>query len=344
MDIMQVTPQVETEKEINRNAVKQGRKFFSKMGFLLLLGTILVFGIQIGVAYLVNALRPEWLNNMDTYMIVTMVPMYLLGMPLLILLLKAVPAQRPERHKMSVGAILLAIIMSYSLMYISNLVGTTITSMLEKIRGEAIINDIEIVATSLNPILSMFFMVICAPIMEELIFRKVLVDRAVKYGEGVAIVLSGVVFGLFHANLSQLVYASALGMFFAFIYVKTGRLRYTVIIHMTVNFMGGVIAPFLLKILNTEETLALLESENVDAVMHGLKQILPGLILLLCYAVLVIGMVIAGVVLFIVFRKKFRLTPKGISLPKGKRLTTVYLNAGMISFVATIVAWIVWNL
>jgi len=43
-----------------------------------------------------------------------------------------------------------------------------------------------------------------APVCEELIFRKMLVTRALKYGEGVAILLSGLVFGLFHGDLNQI--------------------------------------------------------------------------------------------------------------------------------------------
>lgn len=40
------------------------------------------------------------------------------------------------------------------------------------------------------------------PIM-YLLFRKFLLDRVVDYGEAVAVILSGVMFGLYHANLSQ---------------------------------------------------------------------------------------------------------------------------------------------
>ena len=42
--------------------------------------------------------------------------------------------------------------------------------------------------------------VIIAPVMEELVFRKYLVDRLVPYGQKTAVVLSGLFFGLFHGN------------------------------------------------------------------------------------------------------------------------------------------------
>ena len=56
-------------------------------------------------------------------------------------------------------------------------------------------------------IVTFLYMVICAPILEEYIFRKLIVDRTVKYGQGVAVVLSGLMFGLFHGNLNQFAYA-----------------------------------------------------------------------------------------------------------------------------------------
>ena len=36
----------------------------------------------------------------------------------------------------------------------------------------------------------------------------------------------------------HLFYASTIGMFLAFIYVKTGKLRYTILMHMVINFFG----------------------------------------------------------------------------------------------------------
>ena len=52
------------------------------------------------------------------------------------------------------------------------------------------------------------FSVVLAPVMEELIFRKVLIDRTIVYGDKAAVVLSGLLFGVFHGNFHQFFYAS----------------------------------------------------------------------------------------------------------------------------------------
>ena len=83
------------------------------------------------------------------------------------------------------------------------------------------------------------FMVILAPIFEEIFFRKVVIDRLRRYGDLPAIIISGLVFGLIHGNFSQFFYAALLGMVFGAIYVHTGKLGYTIFLHMLINFMGS---------------------------------------------------------------------------------------------------------
>jgi len=163
------------------------------------------------------------------------------------------------------------------------------------------------------------------------------VDRTLRYGQGVAIVLSGLMFGLFHGNLNQFIYATALGMFLAFLYVKTGKLKITIAIHMIVNFMGSVVAVLLLKAIKFEELMALEENmSSVEAYTQHVMQLvmdnLAGYIAYLGYACLIFGSMIAGIVLFIVFRKRFKLEKGEVSIPKGQRFRTVILNPGMLAY------------
>ena len=57
--------------------------------------------------------------------------------------------------------------------------------------------------------------------------------------------LSAVCFGLLHQNFFQFFYALGLGLLMGYLYVRTGKLRYTILLHAIINFMGGVIAPLL---------------------------------------------------------------------------------------------------
>ena len=316
---------------------------FSKLGLMFLLGTIIIYALQYGVSWIIGQWKPEWLEDMTSSLIVSMVPMYLLGMPALIALVKKLPAIQPKQHTMKKWQFALALVMCFGVMYLSNYVGVFLAFLIGLFLGNPVSNDIAIIATSANMGVTFVIMVILAPLYEEYIFRKLIVDRTLRYGQGVAIVLSGLMFGLFHGNLNQFIYATALGMFLAFLYVKTGKLKITIAIHMIVNFMGSVVAVLLLKAIKFEELMALEENmSSMEAYTQHVMQLvmdnLAGYIAYLGYACLIFGSMIAGMVLFIVFRKRFKLEKGEVSIPKGQRFHTVILNPGMIAYC---VFWIV---
>ena len=95
--------------------------------------------------------------------------------------------------------------------------------------------------SSVNILPSFIFAVLIGPVLEELAFRKVLLDRLSCYSKKYTIILSGVMFGLFHTNLFQFFYACLIGIVFAYIYTITGKIRYTIILHMSVNFLHGIV-------------------------------------------------------------------------------------------------------
>ncbi len=102
-------------------------------------------------------------------------------------------------------------------------------------------NSIDVFLTG-NP-LAMVMVAILAPIFEELVFRKLLIDRTIRYGEFVAILFSSLAFGIFHCNLYQIFYAFAIGLILGYIYVRTGNMILTIIIHMAINGTSSVLYP-----------------------------------------------------------------------------------------------------
>ena len=195
-------------------------------------------------------------------------------------------------------------------------------------------------ATGSNMIVTFLYMVICAPILEEYIFRKLIVDRTVKYGQGVAVVLSGLMFGLFHGNLNQFAYAFLLGMFLAFLYVKTGELKVTIGLHMCINFMGAVVSVLLLKAIHLEEYQeVIMNGADSQAVMDYMMKYLPGWIGYMIYVLFILAVLVTGIVLFIVYRKKLKLELGQIA--KGRRFKTVIGNPGMICYCVFWIAMII---
>ena len=88
-----------------------------------------------------------------------------------------------------------------------------------------------------------FWMGIIAPVAEEMIFRWLIYLRLRDYMRmGAAAVISGLIFGIYHGNLVQAVYASLLGIVFAYILDISGCLWSSVLLHMGAN-IWSLISP-----------------------------------------------------------------------------------------------------
>ena len=307
------------------------QKAFSRMGlalFVMLVVTTLVQAVCSGV---VNVMAMQGNNLYETcpWLIwaISFLPLYVAGVPIGLAMMRRLPAvENPETASLSVGKLLKYLVMSIGVMYAGNLIGTGLSSLFS---GGSAENPLLNYVFDNSP-LKVIVIVILAPLVEEYIFRKQIIDRLSKYGEGVAIVFSGVTFGLFHGNLFQFFYACGLGMLFAYVYIRTRRLRYTVILHAVINLIGSVLGPWVLSQVDTD-VLSSLDPAAIAAMdQETLMAIAPGILLYGLYALLMIGLAIAGVVLLIVNRKKAELRPAAEELPKGQRFKTAYLNVGVV--------------
>ncbi len=79
---------------------------------------------------------------------------------------------------------------------------------------------------------------IIAPILEEVIFRKVIFGSLYKrMNFFLAALLSSLVFGAIHGELQHILVYSSMGFVFAYLYVKTKRILTPIIVHAALNTM-----------------------------------------------------------------------------------------------------------
>lgn len=77
---------------------------------------------------------------------------------------------------------------------------------------------------------------VISPLAEEVVFRGVIYNRLRRfYGPAVGIVVSGVLFGVFHGNPVQGVYGACLGMLMAYLYERSRRFLIPVLFHAVAN-------------------------------------------------------------------------------------------------------------
>ena len=79
---------------------------------------------------------------------------------------------------------------------------------------------------------------------EEMVFRGYFLGALRPHGDGIALVLSAFVFGLFHGNILQFPFAFLLGLVFGFVVVQTGSIWPAVLIHFGNNLMSVLLEYF----------------------------------------------------------------------------------------------------
>lgn len=86
---------------------------------------------------------------------------------------------------------------------------------------------------------------IIVPVVEELIFRGLIFNRIKnQYNTVAAILISSLMFGIYHMNLTQGLYATILGLCIAYVYNKVGNFLIPVMIHMSANIIVLIIGEF----------------------------------------------------------------------------------------------------
>ena len=311
--------------------LQPAKKAFSRIGFAM--SAIMVLSTLLQLLYILISKAiwgPEsWFISSSWGMwIGSFAPVYLVAIPVGLLIMRKLPTQKPEDNKLSFRQLFVFIPMSMCLMYIGNLIGNALSMLLS---GGQAQNALMNYAMDTNPI-KILVVVILAPLLEEFVCRKQIIDRTRQYGEKTAVFLSAFVFALLHKNLFQFFYAFALGIIFAYIYTRTGRLRYSVILHAVVNFLGSVVAPWVLSYVDLEAIANLDPNLPAEELMQTIMSILPGYLLLMVYANLLMGLSIFGLVLLLIRRKKTQWQQSDALLPQDKAGKTVLLNVGMILY------------
>ncbi len=90
-----------------------------------------------------------------------------------------------------------------------------------------------------QPFVAFLLLAVAAPLLEEILFRGIILHFLLKKtSPRTAIVLSALMFGLFHLNIWQFTGAFIMGIYFGFLYWKTRSLFYPVLFHFINNALA----------------------------------------------------------------------------------------------------------
>ena len=306
------------------------KKYFAKVGWFAFSAFLITTVVQIILANVVYALSSQLYHHHLFSNILSFIPMYCVAFPIAFLFLRPLPKITPVKSKMTAGNWFGGLCICIALMMAGNYVSNIFLTSVQGILGTETQNPVESMIES-APIWSTFlFAVVLAPILEEIVFRGIVCKRLLALGEGYAIIIPSAIFALFHGNFYQLFYAFTLGCFFSFIYVRTGKLKYTVLYHMAINFIGSIVASFIMELTDLERLIEVLNEPSFE----GLIACIVPLLILFVYSGIQWAAAIVGVVLAIKNRIRFKPQRGVLLLPEKKGGSCLFLNAGVAAAIA----------
>lgn len=279
-------------------------------------GWCFVFVIKLASILLSVFFYDFYTENFATiYIVLNSINVCVIGTTVLALALRKLPVTKIEKRPMKIGQLLLLIMMMYGLTQVGSLMGmpihlalTTIGSLTADSEDAAAELSNNLVFSS-GTVIRIISIGILPAIFEELLFRKFLIDRTIRHGEFISCAMSGIMFGLWHGNFQQFFFAFFIGVLFAFVYIRTGNIIYTMIMHASMNLVTSTVTVELLN--------ALMKSMGIDMATGNIntdiddsviiKSVLPMLLLLLLWIGLLVSFQIVGFIMLIVKRKKFKL-------------------------------------
>lgn len=200
----------------------------------------------------------------------------------------------------------------------------------------------------------LFMTIVCAPFFEELVFRGA-IFRGFRNGGGVAgpILMSAMLFGLFHGNLTQFFYTCFLGIFLALIADATGSFWMPVFVHFLFNFTGMIIPMALEGVLESSQTTTGVQPAPIE--VDGAQQMLLQSVQLAITIVIVL--VILGIALLLMFlalrllkrmariegRENVYLKPAAPKGNSGQTVWSIALIIGVLLSVVSIAVSMVWG-
>ncbi|MBR2598100.1 MAG: CPBP family intramembrane metalloprotease [Clostridiales bacterium] len=279
-------------------------------------GWCFVFVIKLASILLSVFFYDFYTENFTTiYIVLNSINVCVIGTTVLALALRKLPVTKIEKRPMKIGQLLLLIMMMYGLTQVGSLMGmpihlalTTIGSLTADSEDAAAELSNNLVFSS-GTVIRIISIGILPAIFEELLFRKFLIDRTIRHGEFISCAMSGIMFGLWHGNFQQFFFAFFIGVLFAFVYIRTGNIIYTMIMHASMNLVTSTVTVelfnALMKSMGIDMATGNINANIDDSVI--IKSVLPMLLLLLLWIGLLVSFQIVGFIMLIVKRKKFKL-------------------------------------
>lgn len=156
-----------------------------------------------------------------------------------------------------------------------------------------------------------FYACLLGPLLEELLYRGVLLQGMRKYNERLAVIISALIFGLMHQNYQQFILAVMVGLVFAAVDLRAGSIIPSVAIHIIVN-TSGLLAQLAMQSADFE-AFSYVASGDANAALSGNTAFM---VMIALNAIFRYGFMFLGIILLIMVMTKGRTVRR--PTPAGK--------------------------
>lgn len=228
--------------DAERKALRRGANFCGLMVLAMFAANVLIsVVILILASFGVFDLGADnyGLNN-TAYLIFNMV-LYLVFLPLPALATAALSRSRIHPFpvkKVGMGLTVCLVLAGMGMAILSNLLSSYLMDFLTAIGIPYPEFPDTMELTALSLILNILSTAVLPALVEEFIFRGYIQGALKPFGNGIAIVLSAFIFGIFHGNILQFPFAFLMGLVFGWLFAATGSIWPSVLVHFGNNLMS----------------------------------------------------------------------------------------------------------
>ncbi len=227
-----ITPVQAEERQLKKSSTFVGFLLLAMIFVDLMLTAASQFGLLGGIQLWASTHEKVMLVNMIVYVVC-------LAVPAVAVALIGGHRRNPFASKRVSGGMLgIGVVGGMAIAIFANVVASWIMSWLTMLGvPEPEIPDM-LQPTLISLALNVVATAVLPALIEEMIFRGYILGALRPHGDGLAVVLSAVLFALFHGNVLQIPFAFILGLVMGYLTVQTDSIWPAVLLHFTNNLMS----------------------------------------------------------------------------------------------------------
>lgn len=218
-----------------RAAGRAGWMVLGSIGLMMAVQFLLVAALYAaGAAEGAHSTLLEYLSSCIGYLFLALIPMIyvMTGEESVERLL---PFSRPQKVGLTRADVLLLCVVGMMLTLASNWPTQAVQAFLQAVGLSGNIPDMPLDKSFSTQAFYMIYSTVIPPLVEEILFRGAVLGSLRRWGDWFAILVSSILFGLYHGNAGQFVFATLVGLVFGYLRVRTDNMLPGMLLHMLNN-------------------------------------------------------------------------------------------------------------